>query len=113
MDRLPDTMFEHRIQQRAYETHQTKANGSSLEECPHCRKIRHLPTSRSEVSSGVGRALMCSDFPLAFDRIQLAGVMEKEFKNSKGKGVKYASGRLIRGRAESVGPATRYLKHES
>ena len=32
MDRLPDVMLEHRIQQRAYEIHQTKANGSPLED---------------------------------------------------------------------------------
>jgi len=32
MDRLPDVMLEHRVQQRAYEIHQTKANGSPLED---------------------------------------------------------------------------------
>ena len=32
MDRLPDSMLEHRIQQRAYEIHQANANGSQLED---------------------------------------------------------------------------------
>ena len=32
MDRLPDVMLDHRIQQRAYEIHQSKANGSPLED---------------------------------------------------------------------------------
>jgi hypothetical protein len=32
MDRLPDAMLQHRIQQRAYEIHQTKENGSPLED---------------------------------------------------------------------------------
>jgi hypothetical protein len=32
MERLPDAMLEHRIQQRAFEIHQTKANGSPLED---------------------------------------------------------------------------------
>jgi hypothetical protein len=32
MDRQPDAMLEHRIQQRAYEIHQKKANGSPLED---------------------------------------------------------------------------------
>ena len=32
MNPLPDSMLEHRIQQRAYEIHQTKANGSQLED---------------------------------------------------------------------------------
>ena len=32
MDRLPDIMLDHRIQQRAYEIHQSKANGSPLED---------------------------------------------------------------------------------
>jgi len=32
MNRLPDAMLEHRIQQRAYEIHQTNANGSPLDD---------------------------------------------------------------------------------
>ena len=32
MDRLPDSMLEHRVQQRAFEIYQTKANGSRLED---------------------------------------------------------------------------------
>ncbi len=32
MDRLPDIMLDHRIQQRACEIHQSKANGSPLED---------------------------------------------------------------------------------
>ena len=32
MDRLPDIMLDHRIQQRAYEIHQSKTNGSPLED---------------------------------------------------------------------------------
>jgi hypothetical protein len=32
MDRLLDAMLDHRIQQRAYEIHQTKANGSPLDD---------------------------------------------------------------------------------
>jgi Protein of unknown function (DUF2934) len=32
MDSRPDSMLEHRIQQRAYEIHQTNATGSPLED---------------------------------------------------------------------------------
>jgi hypothetical protein len=32
MDQPPDVMLDHRIQQRAYEIHQSKANGSPLED---------------------------------------------------------------------------------
>ena len=32
MDRLPDVMLDHRIQQLAYEIHQSKGNGSPLED---------------------------------------------------------------------------------
>ena len=32
MDRVPDAMLQHRIQQRAFEIHETKANGSQLED---------------------------------------------------------------------------------
>jgi hypothetical protein len=46
VERLPDVMLQHRIQQRAYEIHQTKANGSSLEDWLEAerqvlREIRH------------------------------------------------------------------------
>ena len=66
MERLPDAMLEHRIQQRAYEIHQTKANGSPfddwleaerevLHEISHCHdgfgvslKERPQPSSRPQ-----------------------------------------------------------------
>jgi hypothetical protein len=32
MERQPDAMLEHRIQQRAYEIHETRANGSPMQD---------------------------------------------------------------------------------
>jgi hypothetical protein len=40
MDRLPDAMLEHRIQQRAYEIHQTKVTGSPLEDWLEARNAK-------------------------------------------------------------------------
>jgi hypothetical protein len=60
MDRQPDAMLHHRIQQRAYEIHQNKASNSPLEdwleaerqvlrEVSYCHDgFRHSPTRESK-----------------------------------------------------------------
>jgi hypothetical protein len=55
MNRLPDAMLEHRIQQRTYEIHRTKANGSPLEDWLQVE--RQVLQEMSYCHSGFSRAL--------------------------------------------------------
>jgi Protein of unknown function (DUF2934) len=55
MNRLPDSMLEHRIQQRAYEIHQTKANGSPLDDWLEAE--RQVLQEISYCQDGLARAI--------------------------------------------------------